>query len=223
MQKKTTSLLSAVTAGAVFFTGVALSASHHTAHRPIRSVQSAHAVLAAYTMPTINLDDCPTLSSEYHGGCVNQLQTELNTIDGANLPVDGTFGPGTMVAVEAFQKENGISPVDGIVGPQTKAALDNPVSNSVATPQPGSAAPASPNCSQDATQGPPSASIPPGQQSYFQCQPPGEPGKNINGTDCILGLTALGLGAAAGPAGDLADLWALGGLGVGDVAAVRAC
>lgn len=234
MQKKTVSLLSAAMAGALFFSGVAIVADSQSAS-PVAThgfTQSAHVVLAANMVPTINLDNCPTLAIGYHGGCVNQLQTELNTIDGANLPVDGTFGPATQAAVETFQEKNGISPADGIVGPQTKAALDNPVSNSVdtpspgapvATPQPGSAEPASPNCSQDATQGPPSASIPPGQQSYFQCQPPGQPGKNINGTDCILSLAGLGLGAATGPAVGLAELGVLGGLGVGGVSVARAC
>ena len=99
--------------------------------------KSAHSVLAAYTIPTINLDNCPTLAIGYHGGCVDQLQTELNTVNGGNLSVDGTFGADTKATVEAFQQDEGISPADGIVGPQTKAALDNPVPNSVATPSPG--------------------------------------------------------------------------------------
>ena len=146
MQKKTTSLISAAMAGALFFSGVAIAADHHSAspHATHGSTQSAHVVLTADTMPAINLDNCPTLAIGYHGGCVNQLQTELNTIDGANLSVDGTFGPTTQAAVETFQEENGISPADGIVGPQTKAALDNPASDSVATPSPGAPLAAAP-------------------------------------------------------------------------------
>ena len=174
MQKKTVSLLSAATAGALFFSGVAIVADSHSAS-PVAThgfTQSAHVVLAADTAPTINLDNCPTLAIGYHGGCVDQLQTELNTVDGANLPVDGTFGADTKATVEAFQQDEGISPADGIVGPQTKAALDNPLPNSVATPQPGSAQPASPNCSQDATQGPPSASIPPGNRATSSASHP---------------------------------------------------
>ena len=219
MQTKTASLLSAATAGAVFFTGVALPASSHAAHRS--STQPAHIVLAADMVPTINLDNCPVLAEGYTGGCVNQLQTELNTIDGANLPVDGTFGPATQSAVETFQEKYDISPADGIVGPQTKAALDNPVSDSVATPQPGSAQPASPNCSQDATQGPPSASIPPGQQSYFQCQPPGQPGPNVT-SGCILDIAGLGL-AALTVSGAVVDLATLAGAGIGGLAYEKDC
>lgn len=221
MQTKTVGFISATMAGALLFKGVAISTSSDTTHGLTRSVQSTHAVLAADMVPTINLDNCPTLAMGYHGGCVNQLQTELNTIDGANLPVDGTFGPATQSAVETFQEKYGISPVDGVVGPQTKAALDNPVSNSVATPQPGSAQPAEPNCSQDATQGPPSASIPPGQQSYFQCQPPGQPGPNVT-SGCILDIAGLGL-AGLTVSGSVVDIAALAGAGIGGLAYEKDC
>jgi peptidoglycan hydrolase-like protein with peptidoglycan-binding domain len=65
---------------------------------------------------------------------VTQLQTELNTILGLSLPVDGTFGLATKSAVERFQQEHNVVPAEGIVGPQTKAALDNPGSSSAGTP-----------------------------------------------------------------------------------------
>jgi hypothetical protein len=138
-------------------------------------------------------------------------------------PVVPPFPARPAEAGKAFQKENGISPVDGIVGPQTKAASITLSLTRSRRRSPVRRHQLALTALRTQPRAPPSASIPPGQQSYFQCQPPGEPGKNINATDCILGLTALGLGAAAGPAGGLADLWALGGLGVGDVAAVRAC
>ena len=230
MHTKKIRLISAAMAGGLVLTGVTATAIANTSPVP------THVDLTAnMTSSAINLDNCPTLAEPYHGGCVNQLQAELNADDGDNLAVDGTFGPAVKTAVEIFQQEHNIVPADGIVGPQTKTALDNPSANSVATPttgapdgsvatpQPAPAAPVSPNCSQDATQGPPSASIPPGQQSYFQCQPPGKPGKNINGTDCILALGGLGLGAAGGPATGLAEAAVLGGLGVGLVGATRAC
>ena len=54
---------------------------------------------------------------------MNQLQTELNTIDGTNLSVDGVFGGATRAAVEAFQQAHGL-PQDGVVGPATKQAID---------------------------------------------------------------------------------------------------
>ncbi len=120
MQKKTVGLISASMAGTLLFTGVAISASSGTTHGPKKS---AHAALASYTAPTINLDNCPTLARGYQGGCVNQLQAELNTIDGANLPVDGTFGDATQAAVEAFQQAHGLQQ-DGVVGAATKQAID---------------------------------------------------------------------------------------------------
>jgi peptidoglycan hydrolase-like protein with peptidoglycan-binding domain len=216
--KKIRLLSAAAMAAGLVLTGVTAAAVANTGHTPTRTTLAADIASSA-----VNLDNCPILAEGYHGGCVNQLQTELNADDGDNLTVDGTFGPATKTAVEIFQQEHNIVSADGIVGPQTKAALDNPGSNSVATPQPGPAEPASPNCSQDATQGPPSASIPPGQQSYFQCQPPGKPGKKVNGTDCLLSLGGGVLSAAAGPVGGLADLLALGGLGLGGVEAARTC
>lgn len=53
---------------------------------------------------------------------VKALQQALN-IDGAQLVVDGKFGPATESAVKAFQSANGLA-VDGIVGPKTWAALE---------------------------------------------------------------------------------------------------
>lgn len=89
------------------------------------------------------LDPCPTLTQGYHGGCINELQIELNEDIGTTLAIDGYFGPDTYNAVVAFQQKAGV-PADGMVGLLTKAALD--VLNSVATPGPG--APLSPNQAQ---------------------------------------------------------------------------
>lgn len=84
------------------------------------------------------LDQCPTLAYGYHGGCVNELQIELNEYLGTHLAVDGYFGPETYKAVVAFQKQANIR-ADGIVGPQTKAALD--ARGAVDTPHPGAPLP----------------------------------------------------------------------------------
>lgn len=49
---------------------------------------------------------------------VMDIQRALNSKIGANLVVDGQFGPLTKSAVESFQANNGLV-VDGIVGPKT--------------------------------------------------------------------------------------------------------
>lgn len=70
----------------------------------------------------INSPRCPTdLKQGEKDGCVTQLQQLLNN-NGAQLAVDGTFGGGTLTAVENFQRAHGLS-ADGIVGPDTKSAL----------------------------------------------------------------------------------------------------
>lgn len=56
------------------------------------------------------------------GNPVRWLQFELNKY-GFNLSVDGDFGPKTKVAVEYYQKKNGLK-VDGIVGPKTMQKLE---------------------------------------------------------------------------------------------------
>ena len=130
MRTKTVRLLSAAMAGGLIFTGVTATTIADTGQVPTR------AALAADTpaSPPVNLDNCPTLAEGYHGGCVNQLQTELNADDGGNLSVDSTFDPATREAVQVFQQEHNVVPVDGIVGRQTKAALDSPGSTSVVPP-----------------------------------------------------------------------------------------
>jgi peptidoglycan hydrolase-like protein with peptidoglycan-binding domain len=120
MKTKTVGLISASMAGALLFTGATISASSDTTHGPAKS---KHAALSSYTAPADSIDNCPTLAIGDQGGCVNQLQTELNTIDGANLSVDGTFGGATQAAVEAFQQAHGLQQ-DGVVGPATKQAID---------------------------------------------------------------------------------------------------
>ena len=54
--------------------------------------------------------------------CVRGLQIELNRRDGANLAVDGQFGPGTLAAVKDYQRRRGL-PADGVVGDGTKERL----------------------------------------------------------------------------------------------------
>ncbi|MFF7072026.1 peptidoglycan-binding protein [Streptomyces pseudovenezuelae] len=70
----------------------------------------------------LNSASCPNeIVQGQRSGCVTELQSLLNH-HGADLAVDGDFGPLTDSAVRDFQSEKGLS-VDGHVGPNTKAAL----------------------------------------------------------------------------------------------------
>jgi len=57
------------------------------------------------------------------GESVADLQRRLNSM-GANLEVDGKFGPRTEAALKAFQQANGIQQT-GVLGQQTLGALGN--------------------------------------------------------------------------------------------------
>jgi len=87
----------------------------------------------------LNSSSCPAnIVRGQHSGCVTELQSLLNH-HGAELAVDGDFGPLTEAAVRDFQVEKGLS-VDGIVGPQTKGALYGVVSPPPSPPPGGGAA-----------------------------------------------------------------------------------
>ena len=55
------------------------------------------------------------------GPDVRELQEKLKSL-GAQVMVDGDFGPATRAAVIAFQSTRGVTP-DGVVGPRTRALL----------------------------------------------------------------------------------------------------
>jgi lysophospholipase L1-like esterase len=135
-------IISAITAGSLALTAVAIGASSGS------SQTATHAALAAQTQsfPPVNLDDCPTLHTGYPlGECVAQLQTDLNLAAGNQiLDVDGIFGPvgsQTYQAVIAFQRAHGLEQ-DGKVGPATKQALENAASAPESPPSTSSAPPA---------------------------------------------------------------------------------
>lgn len=131
MPTKKYRLLSVAMAGGLVLTGVTAAAIANTGHAPTRAALAADMA----SLPSVNLDNCPTMALGYQGGCASQLQQELSN-DGDTVPVDGIFGPGTQRAVENFQQEHHIIPADGIVGPQTKVVLDNPDA-APTTPTPG--------------------------------------------------------------------------------------
>ena len=58
------------------------------------------------------------------GQSVRELQRKLNTVLGANLVVDGQFGPATTRAVRMYQTSIDELVVDGIVGPQTMDSIN---------------------------------------------------------------------------------------------------
>lgn len=78
--------------------------------------------LAAPAPINLTSTACPTdIAQGESDGCVTELQQLLNS-HGASIGVDGSFGPGTLSAVKAFQSREGLTS-DGIVGPMTKTSL----------------------------------------------------------------------------------------------------
>lgn len=117
VRKGLVAVAAVATAIAAAFTGPLISHHAHNAPKPLAA--------ASESFPPVRLDDCPTLLTGYQGGCVAQLQADLNIIQGSSLVVDGNFGSvasPTYNAVIAFQKAHGL-PQDGMVGPGMKKAL----------------------------------------------------------------------------------------------------
>ena len=56
------------------------------------------------------------------GAAVKTLQTALQNQGFYTGKIDGIFGSGTVKAVKAFQRKNGLK-ADGIAGPQTQTKL----------------------------------------------------------------------------------------------------
>jgi len=64
----------------------------------------------------------PTLRRDSQGDAVTELQSILVLLGYYNGPVSGLYGTVTEAAVQAFQRDAGITP-DGIVGPATWSSL----------------------------------------------------------------------------------------------------
>lgn len=67
---------------------------------------------------------CVQIESGVEGTPVKVVQQLLNANSGANLSIDGAYGPKTKTAIQKFQTAHKLSP-DGIVGKDTWAALLN--------------------------------------------------------------------------------------------------
>ena len=83
-----------------------------------------------------------TLKKGSRGADVKKMQTALKNNGYYTLAIDGIFGKGTLAAVKAYQKANGLK-VDGIAGPQTLGKLYSSTAaaaaakpSSTATPKP---------------------------------------------------------------------------------------
>ncbi|NMA76753.1 MAG: hydrolase [Actinomycetales bacterium] len=116
-------VLGTVVLGSAFVGGSAQAAPAAPA-APAASAPAAQTAPAAPTAaaPSAVLDSSQKLRWGSRGGAVQDLQSALND-HGANLAVDGVFGPRTNSAVKDYQSSNDLL-VDGVVGPETRGALN---------------------------------------------------------------------------------------------------
>ncbi|EWS82749.1 C40 family peptidase [Brachybacterium phenoliresistens] len=113
-------MLGTVVIGSAFAaqSATAAPAAETAAPAEISAVAPAHPVATANQLTA----DGGTLYEGVRGDRVATLQTMLNT-HGADLEVDGSFGPLTLAAVLDYQESNGLQ-VDGRVGPETRGSLN---------------------------------------------------------------------------------------------------
>lgn len=83
----------------------------------------------------MSLDKGEMLRKGMTGDKVKQLQDMLNS-KGAQLKVDGKFGPNTLKALKSFQKDNKLG-VDGVVGPNTLEKLNGSAGGAAKTDKAG--------------------------------------------------------------------------------------
>jgi hypothetical protein len=153
-------IISAITAGSLALAAVGFTIDSGTG----RTATQASLTARTESFPPVNLDDCPTLHIGYpQGGCVAQLQTDLNVNAGSHiLDVDGVFGSKTYDAVRAFQQAHNLRP-DGMAGPETNRALEAAINHTgpTAAPSGPTAAPSGPTAAPTV----PTAASPPADTS----------------------------------------------------------
>ena len=74
-----------------------------------------------------------SLSGGDRGDDVYALQKVLLFLGYYNLSLDGSYGPGTVSAVKAFQRDQGLTP-DGQAGPKTLQALEKALKKAISAP-----------------------------------------------------------------------------------------
>ncbi|MBB5832132.1 C40 family peptidase [Brachybacterium aquaticum] len=129
------------------FAGSAQAAPAAPAAPAVSAPAAAQAAPATTTVaPSAVLNTTEKLRWGSRGASVQELQTALNN-NGANLAVDGVFGPRTHSAVKEYQSDAGLY-VDGVVGKNTRSALNG---GGVSTG--GASAPAASSSSSTSTSG----------------------------------------------------------------------
>jgi putative peptidoglycan binding protein len=107
----------AILAAAGVFSGTPAATTLTTNTQPTLPTTSTTPTTPTVTAPTKQLTEGSTDHAQ-----VKLLQKALIALSFLQGKADGSFGPTTKTAVEAFQSANGLTP-DGIVGKQTLAAL----------------------------------------------------------------------------------------------------
>jgi hypothetical protein len=111
---------------AVHSNGTITTLEGNTSDRFLRRVRNASCVVG-YGRPAYD-DSAPMPASDgllrvgSKGEAVAKLQANLDKVMGAKLTADGSFGPATKAAVEAFQRRYKLT-VDGEYGPRSAAAM----------------------------------------------------------------------------------------------------
>lgn len=84
------------------------------------------------TPPPPTTDCQASLKQGDRGDAVRQLQAQLQQLGFYNSTLDGVFGPGTQVAVSAFQRQQGLED-DAIVGCETQQAIQTAIAAEAAS------------------------------------------------------------------------------------------
>ena len=82
---------------------------------------------------SISTSSSGPLRQGMYGNAIVNLQKNLKSLNYSIGAIDGAFGPNTLQAVKAFQRDNGLS-IDGIVGAKTIESIKNKLNQKTSTP-----------------------------------------------------------------------------------------